>query len=164
MSFSNFPAGTFALLGGVTPFVSDIEIEDSVASGQCAARIRFGSTGGDSRDLYKEHALGSFSLMGDDDASSPVDHTGEWTTQVITASEWEVAMLSLDSGSFLTTFVGLGVYTTLDTADIIYGNFRVGGKGYTPGTTTGTATFRIREVADTGNFVDFEVICTAIQT
>jgi hypothetical protein len=164
MSFFHASSGITRGPAGVVPFVSDIEIEDSVSSGQVAARIRFGSTGGDSRDLYKEHALGTFFLMGNDDASVPVDHTGEWTSEVITASEWEVAMLSLDSGSFLTTFAGLGVYTTLDTADIVYGNFRIGGKGYTPGTTTGTATFRIREVAVPANFTDFEVICTGIQT
>jgi len=56
------------------------------------------------------------------------------------------------------------VYTSLSTLAIIYGEMRSGGKGYTPGTNTCTARFRIREVADTANFVEFEVICTAIQT
>lgn len=142
--------------GGTVPVITDIEIVNSVSSGLVNAGITFAIDG----TLEKRHNA-SFILMGDDDATVPVDHTGE--SGVAGGALWEVACISEDSGSWDFEEAAVGVYSDLSLTRSWREN-RSGGKGYTPGTNTVTATFRFREVADTGNFVDFEVICTAIQT
>lgn len=154
--------------GGTVPSVSDIVIVNTVGSGLCNAGISFhddrtGSGSNDGRILTKRHN-NVYTDMGNDDAGSPVDHTGEWTSDVITESEWEVACISEDTGTWDFPYAAVGVYTTLDTPDLHWRENRSGGKGYTPGTDRCVATFRIREVADTGNFTDFEVDCSAVQT
>lgn len=159
--------------GGTVPLVSDIEIKTTVTIGIGAAAIHFNyPTGGvgteDARVLTKRNAA-TFTDMGNDDASPPVDHTGEWTTDTITDSEWEVAWISTTSGGpWTTAYAAIGVYTLLsvlgETNVFMWRMHRTAGKGYTPGTSTITAVFRIREVADVSNFDDFEVICTSIQT
>ena len=158
--------------GGLSPFVSDILLTSTAASGVGRTSIifhddRVGVGGDDGRVLTKRHqgaGANVFTDMGDDDAGAPVDHTGEWTAETVTESEWEVACTSEDTGTWDTFHAAVGVFTTLDTVDMIWGEFRSGGKGRTAGTNRCVATFRIREVADTSNFVDFEVDCTVIQT
>ena len=106
--------------------------------------------------------------MGNDDANPAVDHTGEWTSDTLVGSPqgslYEVACTSEDSGTWDVPFAAVGVYTSLDTRDMSWHEHRDGGKSYTPGTSTVTATFRIREIANTNNFTEFQVICTNIQT
>lgn len=149
--------------GQIVPSVTDIEVESIVAAGICRAGIRFGDSNADGPEtLNSQKSVAVYALLGVDDNS--VDHTGEFTSSAIVASEWEVALISYVSGTFDTEFAAAGVYTTLDTLAIIYGESRPGAKGYTPGTNTCTANFRIREVADTANFTDFVVLCTATQT
>ena len=158
--------------GGVVPFVSDIEIIQNVSSGVAQAGLQFNyPTGGlgteDARVLTRRNTA-VFTDMGLDNAAVPVDHTGEWTSAVITPSEWEVACVSEDVGSWDISAAVVGVYvnlSTLGTSTIFkWSERRLGGKGYSPGTNTVTASFRLREVAVPGNFTDFQVICTAIQT
>lgn len=170
MSFFHASQGITRLApaGGTVPLVSNITISNTVSSGLCNAAIRFhdfraGVGSDDGRILTKRHNA-VYTDMGDDDAGSPVDHTGEWTSDAVTDSDWEVAMISLTSGSWTFEHAALGVYTTLDTQDMEWRMNRGGGKGYTPGTSSVFCTFRIREVADTGNFDNFNVICSAIQT
>ena len=165
-NFSAFPAGSFAILGSVVPNVTDMELIHNVATGQARSGISFNeSTVGSVTSLVQVIGIaGPNAVLGLDDQGVPVDHTGEWTTETVTPSEWEVACISEDSGTWDVAFAAVGVYTSFATADMAWYEFRVGGKLYTPGTDTVTATFRIREVADTANFVDFEVIATAIQT
>ena len=151
--------------GAVVPNVTDMELIQSVATGQARSGIKFNeSTVGSVESLVQVVGVSGFALLGFDDQGVPVDHTGEWTDQTVVASEWEVACTSEDSGTWDFAFAAVGVYTSFATADMAWYEFRVGGKAYTPGTDTVTATFRIREVADTANFTDFEVIATAIQT
>lgn len=151
--------------GSVVPNVTDMELVQIVATGQARSGIAFNeSTIGSVESLVQVVGISGYSLLGFDDQGVPVDHTGEWTDQTVVASEWEVACTSEDSGTWDFAFAAVGVYTSFATADMAWYEFRVGGKAYTPGTDTVTATFRIREVADTANFTDFEVIATAIQT
>lgn len=157
------PAG-----GGTVPLVSNITLAHSVGSGLVNCSIifhddRVGVGSDDGRILTKRHNT-VYTDMGDDDNGSPVDHTGEWTSDAVTESEWEVAMVSLTSGSWDFEYAALGVYTTLDTVDMQWRLNRTGGKGYTPGTNSVFCTFRIREVADTANGDNFNVIATATQT
>lgn len=159
-------AAAAAAVGSIVPAVTDIVIENTVSSGLCNAGIVFNASGvaaGTNNELFKRHNS-VYTLMGDDDAGSPVDHTGEWTPDPVTGSEWEVACISLTSGSWDVEHAAVGVYTSFATADMDWHENRTGGKGYTPGTDQCIAQFRIREVADTGNFVDFEVNASAIQT
>jgi hypothetical protein len=163
VSFHNFPAGTQAIIGAITPLVTDIEVESIVASGICRAGIRFGASNPEGANaLNSRKSVNVYALLGIDD--NAVDHTGEFTAKSIDPTEWEVALLSYVVGTFDIEFAAAGVYTTLDTLLIDYSETRSGGKGYTPGTNTCTANFRIREVADTANFTDFQVFCTATQT
>lgn len=155
--------------GGTVPFVSDIEIITNVSSGSGIAAIRFhddrtGAGSDDGRIITRLNGLSTYTDMGNDNASVPVDHTGEWTSDIIVESEWEVAYTNIVSGSFFSQFAAINVYTGLDTVDMQWRQSRPGGKAYTPGTSTVVADFRIREVADTGNFTDFQVTLTTIQT
>jgi len=165
-NFHMFPAGTQAIIGQVVPLATDMFIESTVASGICNAGITFNELGAlDAREIYKRHSVANDILMGNDDAGSPVDHTGEWTTQVITASEWEVACVNLVSGSWSVEHAAVGVYTTLSSAtDITWRMNRPGAKAYTPGTSQCIADFRLREIADTANFTEWEVTARAVQT
>lgn len=151
--------------GAVTISVSNIIISDSVSSGQVHAAIVFNETTvGSVSTLVKRHTA-SFILMGDDDAGSPVDHTGEWTTDGPAAADFEVSCTSEDVGTWNFPFASVGVYSDFTNSDMAWRETRTGGKGYTPGTDTCTGTFRIREVADPGgNFDDFTVQASAIQT
>jgi len=158
--------------GGTVPAVSDILLVLSTASGVARTGIAFhddrvGLGSDDGRIITKRHqgaASNLFIDMGDDDAGSPVDHTGEWTSDVVTESAFAVACTSEDTGTWDESLAAVGVYTTLDTPDIVWNEFRAGGKGRTAGTNQCIATFQIREVADTGNNTIFEVDCTCIQT
>ncbi|MHA2202044.1 MAG: hypothetical protein ACXABN_19435, partial [Candidatus Thorarchaeota archaeon] len=127
-----------------------------------------GAGGDDGRVLTKKHfdaGTGVFTDMGNDDTSpTPVDHTGEWTSDTITESEWEVANTSITSGAFNVAHAAVGVYSLLSTRDMLWQIGRTGGKARTPGTSTVVAQFRIREVADTSNFTDFQVTLVANQT
>ena len=172
MSFFHAQQSVFKAQGGVVPFVSDIESIHQVASGSANAGMHFNyPTGGvateDARVLTKRH-LTVYTDMGNDDQTVPVDHTGQWTSDVIVPSEWEVACISEDVGTWDLPYVAVGVYTLLSVlgSPTVLGwrERRTGGKGYSPGTNSCTATFRIREVAVPSNFTDFQVICTAIQT
>ena len=155
--------------GAITPSVSDIEIVHSVSSGLVNAAIVFNEpTVGAINNIVARHNATHF-VLGDDDTGcpsscAPVDHTGEWTTGSPVASEWEVACVSLTSGSWDFEFAAVGVYSDFTNSDMEWRENRSGGKGYTPGTDTVTARFRIREVAVPSNFTEFEVICTGIQT
>ncbi len=146
------------------PSVSDIVIETTVGSGAGIASIYFNETTvGSIEELVKRNVV-TFAVMGNDDAGSPVDHTGEWTDQSAVGSEWEVAMTNLISGTFVTEFAAVGVYTSFATTNMFWQESRAGGKGYTPGTSTVVADFTIREVADTGNSTVFQVTLRTIQT
>lgn len=164
--------------GGLIPLITDIEIISTSGIGNEIAGIVFNFTGTGSpiiptTAIHKKHKL-VFTLMGNDDATSPVDHTGEWTASTDAgllgspqSSLWEVACTSITSGTPGTWDVQaaiVGTYVNLGLRDILWSMNRPGGKGRTPGTDTITTVFRIREVADTGNFDEFGVICTAIQT
>lgn len=163
--------GKVPVVGSTTPSVSNIEILFSGTSGRTDVGIVFHDGGSDDgRVLTKKHFSqdtnpATFVDMGNDDAGTPVDHTGEWTTDVVTESEWEVACVSIeDGGPFDDQHANVGTYTTLDTTDMLWEIVRPSGKSRTPGTSVLNATFRIREVADTGNFTEFTVKLTAIQT
>ncbi len=161
-----------AVGGGTIPSVSDIILTSSGASGVARTGMVFhddrtGAGSDDGRILTKKHqqaAVTTFTDMGDDDAGSPVDHTGEWTTDGITESAWEVACTSEDIGTWDEPHAFVGFFTTLDTVDMIWQEFRSGGKARTPGTNRCVATFRIREVSTPANGTNFEVDCTTIQT
>ena len=151
--------------GGVVPFVSNIVIASTVSSGIVNAGIVFNyTTGGFGNHQLIKRNNAVFTLMGNDDAGAPVDHTGEWTASAQFATNWEFSCLSMAVGAWDFQFVGVGFYTNFSTADMTWRENRTGGKGYTPGTDTATGNFRIREVADTGNFTDFTVQATATQT
>jgi hypothetical protein len=154
-----------AVSGGVAivPSVSDIVIETTVASGIGIASIYFNETTVGSIEELVKRNVSVFAVMGNDDAGSPVDHTGEWTNQNAVGSEWEVAMTNLISGSFVSEFAAVGVFTSFATANMFWQMNRAGGKGYTPGTSTVVADFTIREVADTGNSTVFQVTLRTIQ-
>lgn len=152
--------------GGIVPLVTDIVIVHQVSpnTGALAGIVFNETTVGSVEELVKRKTIaGTYTVMGDDDAGSPVDHTGEWTDETAVASEWEVACTSEDTGSWDTSHAGVGSYTTFSTSDMNWYETRAGGKGYTAGTSQCIATFRIREVADTANNTDFEVDCSAIQ-
>ena len=158
---------------GTIPLVTDIHILKTGATGTSRAGIRFhdyraGLGSDDGRILTKIHRAGTITTitdMGDDDTSpTPVDHTGEWTSDPVTESAWEVANTSISSGTFSFAHAAVGVYSTLDTRDMLWQKQRPGGPSRTPGTSQVIAQFRIREVADTANGTDFEVKLTAIQT
>lgn len=151
--------------GGTVPLVTDIEVHTTVSSGTGNAGIAFSDTNIATlvTELVKRNVL-VYAVMGDDDAGSPVDHTGEWTGDAVTAADWEVAMTNLVSGTFSFAFAAVGVYTSFATADMQWRQNRGGGKGYTPGTSTVVADFTIREVADTGNATTFQVTLITTQT
>ena len=151
--------------GGTVPLVTDMELITTVASGASRAGIMFNETTvGSVTSLVKRTGISTYFLLGNDDQTVPVDHTGEWTGDIVTAADWEVACVSLVSGTWDFQSAVVGVYSSLATADLSWYETRGGGKGYTPGTNTCTANFRIREVAVPANFTEFEVIATAIQT
>lgn len=158
--------------GGTTPSVSNIEILFTGSVGATRAAIVFhddraGLGSNDGRILTKKHFAGgstTFTDMGNDDASPAVDHTGEWTSDVIVESEWEVANVSIQSGTFTAAHAAVGVFSPLNTKDMVWQKARPGGKGRTPGTSIVESRFRIREIADPGNFTEFAVKLTAIQT
>ena len=163
----SFAAGVVDILAGgsTIPLVSNIIISDSTASGLINVGITFNeSTVGSVEELVKRHFNSVYSVMGDDDAGSPVDHTGEWTSDTVTASAWEVACTSEDIGTWDTPHAAVTVYTTFATSNMNWLEHRPGGKSYTPGTDRCVGTFRIREVADTANNDDFTVDVSAIQT
>ncbi|KKN66732.1 hypothetical protein LCGC14_0468430 [marine sediment metagenome] len=156
----------------LTPLVTDVEIWHTGGTGQTRVGIIFhdyraGSGSDDGRILTKKHFAGGVEVitdMGNDDAGPPVDHTGEWTDETVTESEWEVANVSIESGTFSVAHAAVGVYSALDTQDMLWQRIRTGGPGRTPGTTIVESTFRVREVADTANFTEFTVKLTAVQT
>ncbi len=169
MSFFHAQQSVFRGPQGVVPFVSDIVISSTVASGIANAAIVFspsalGAGPWTNNQLLKQHSVASYSLMGNDDATVPVDHTGEPWASAVTGSEWEVACISEDIGTWDFPHAAVGVYTSFATTDMRWREQRPGAKSYTPGTDRCVATFRIREVAVPSNFVDFEVDCSAIQT
>ena len=114
--------------------------------------------------MVKRHKT-VYTEMGDDDAGSPVDHTGEWTPDSgVNGALFEVACDSLSMGVWSTEPAAVGVFTAMDTEDILWNVNRTGGKGRTAGTTQVIGQFTIREIADTGNSTTFEVDCTNTQT
>lgn len=162
-----FPAGTQMLIDTqLVPFVqSGLVVVNEVASGLVNAGIVYNYTTGafDNNELIKRHNA-VYTAMGNDDAFTPYDYTGEPWAAIVTGSEWEVACTSEDTGTWDFPFAIVGTYNTFATADMAWRENRTGGKGYTPGTDSCTATFRIREVADTANFTSFTVQAIAIQT
>lgn len=165
MSFSNFPAGTIRLAaaGATVPFVSDIEIVSVGGSGTQLAGIMFADTNVATlvTQLVKRN-LSVYAVMGNDD--QPVDHTGEWTSDVVVASEWEYALTNIVSGSYNTLGAAVGVYQTFAVADSLWTIFRLAGKGYTPGTSIVVGDFTIRNVATPANAVTFQVTLRSTQT
>lgn len=159
-----------AVSGGTVPLVNDIFLTSTGTSGAAATGIVFhddraGGGSNDGRILTKkkqQNAVTTFIDMGLDDNS--FDHTGEWTSDAVTESEWQVACTSEDVGAWDTPHAAVGTYTTLDTVDILWQEFRIGGKARSPGTNQCIATFRIREVATPANGTNFEVDATCIQT
>lgn len=156
--------------GGTIPAVTDILLFDTGSTGAARTSIRYhddraAAGSNDGRILTKLHqnnGASTYTDLGNDD--TPTDHTGEWTTDVVTESDFEVACTSEDTGTWDESFAAVGVFTGLDTADMAWSEFRGGGKGRAAGTNQCIATFEIREVADTGNNTVFEVDCTADQT
>lgn len=153
--------------GGVVPSVSNIVIlfSDDTAANNVGIIFNDVAQGvGAVNSMVKRHDL-SYFLMGNDDAGSPVDHTGEWTPNAgVDGSLFEVACTSLSMGVWSTEPATVGTYTALNTADIIWNVNRPGGKGRTPGTTQVIGTFQIREIADTANNTIFTVDVTNTQT
>lgn len=153
--------------GGITPSATNITVTHTVSSGVANAGVIFNyNDDGNAHRLFMRQ-LGVVTTLGNDSASA--NHDSEWTGgETITGTEWEVACTSEDSGTWDLAHASVGVYTDFSTAGSLtvfrWSERRSGGKGYTPGTNTCTATFRIREVADTSNFDDFQVIATATQT
>lgn len=166
------PLGFWQAAGGsITPAATDVTMTHNtpVGSGLAYTALAFHETlnvgGSDARVLTGQSgsaAADGWLDLGTDD--NTVDHTGEWTTETIVDSEWEVAYTTLNSGAFTTLYAALGVYTALNNTDLVWRCDRLtGGKGRTTGTNSVNATFRIREVADTANFDDFNAILTATQ-
>ncbi len=150
--------------GPVTPLATDIEIVFSVSSGLVNAAVVFNEpTVGALNNIVARHNALHF-VLGDDDQTVPVDHTGEWTTDSPIASEWEIACTGLVSGSWDFEFAAVTVFSDFTNSDMEWRENRPGGKSYVAGTDSCTADFEIREIADTGNNTTFEVICTGIQT
>ncbi len=164
--------------GGVTPSVSDIIVFRTSDTGFERAGVAFNVRGAGSplvpsTGIHDWDGLGHILLGVDQGGSPPIDHTGEWTDSTDGAllgspesSLWEVACTSITSGTPGTWDVeaaAVGDYVSLEFQRGWYMN-RVGGKGRTPGTDDIIAVFRIREIADTGNFTEFEVNATAVQT
>lgn len=151
---------------GVTPFVSNIYVEHTTDAAIARAGVKFheSTVSDDGRIISKINGLGNFTDMGDDDDSPPVDHTGEWTSETIVESEWEVACISENTNTWDNFYAAVGVYSTLDNQDMQWYMTRPGAKNYIPGTDRCIATFRIREVADTANYTDFDIEAVAIQT
>ena len=164
----SFAAGVVDIMAGggsTVPLVSNIIISDSTASGLINVGIVFNeSTVGSVTELVKRHFNSVYSVMGNDDAGSPVDHTGEWTSDSVTAADWEVACTSEDTGTWDTPHAAVTVYTTFASSNMNWLEHRPGGKSYVAGTDRCVGTFRIREVADTANNDDFTVDVSAIQT
>jgi hypothetical protein len=160
-----------AAAGGTTPSATDVVMTEStpVGSGRAYTGISFhenaNAGGNDGRVITGQSgttALLGWTDLGTDDAA--VDHTGEWTTDTVTESEWEVACTNIVSGTFTSAYAAVGTYTTLDTADITWTCNRItAGKGRTTGTKQVVADFTIREVADTSNSTTFRVTLTATQ-
>jgi hypothetical protein len=119
------------------------------------------STVGTPTGMVKNHD-GTFILMGDDDAGSPIDHTGEWAPSGNPAL-FEVACDSLSMGVWSTEAAAVGVFIDMSVARTWNVN-RIGGKGRTPGTTQVIGVFTVREIADTGNSTTFTVDVTNIQS
>ncbi len=153
--------------GGITPSVSDIIIlfSDDTAANNVGIIFNDVLQGvGSINNMVKRHKL-VYTAMGDDDAGTPVDHTGEWTSESPVASQWEVACLAITTGpAWDTEPAAVGVYTALSVEDLLWNINRVGGKGRATGTTRTVGDFRLREVADVANFTDFEVDITNTQT
>ena len=150
----------------IVPSVSDIVLDFSDATAANNVGIIFNDVlqgVGAPNNMVKRHKL-VYTVMGDDDAGSPVDHTGEWTPISNDGSLFEIACDSLSMGTWDTEPAAVGVFTSLDTADLLWNVNRPGGKGRTPGTTQVIGQFTIREIADTGNSTTFEVDCTNTQT
>ncbi len=165
MTFHNFPAGTIAVIVPQV-FVTDIAISHSDDTAANNVGIIFNDVAqgvGGPNTMVKRHDL-FYILMGFDDDF--VQHNGQWTTNIsVDGSLFEVACLSLSMGVWSSEPASVGVYTSLDTEDIIWNVNRPGGKGRTPGTTQVIGDFRVREIANpTDNFTDFEVDVTNIQT
>lgn len=147
---------------GTVPSVSNIYIKHTVTSGPVNARFIANYLGTNANKLHKGHNL-VYTEMGNDDAASPVDHTGEWTSDSVTGADWEIACTSLITGSWDVEPVAVGTYVDLSVARE-WREHRIGGKSYTPGTDNCKANFRIREKADPTNFTDFTVDCYAVQS
>lgn len=100
-------------------------------------------------------------LLGLDDNS--VNHTGQWkgTIDPLVGADWEIACLSMVAGAWDFSAAALGVYINLG-AERLWKEQRTIGEG--AGTDTATGNFRIREIANTSNFVNFTMKGTAIKT
>lgn len=133
-------------------------VQKTVDVGQCNSGVDFNNDG-TMDDIGP--AISDRTLLGLDFNS--IDHTGEWHDDSPTGSEWEISCLSMVAGTWDTAAASLGVYVALNVGRI-WKEQRGGGKSYTPGTNTATGNFRIREVADTSNLVNFTMKGTAIQT
>jgi len=151
--------GVQAVVPDVT---SPVEILFSDAAGANNVGIIFDeATVGTPTEMVKRHDL-TFILMGDDDAGSPIDHTGEWAASG-NAALFEVACDSLSMGSWSSEAAAVGVFIAIS-APRAWNVNRAGGKGRTPGTTQVIGVFTVREIADTGNSTTFTVDVTNIQT
>ena len=168
MSFFHASTGiTQASSAGVVPLVTDIVLDFSDDIGPNNVGLIFNDDAqgvGAINNIVKRHKT-TYTVMGDDDAGSPVDHTGEWTSDGgVDGSLFEIACDSLSMGVWSTEPAAVGVFTSLDTIDLLWNVNRTGGKGRTAGTTQVIGQFTIREIADTGNSTTFEVDCTNTQT
>lgn len=151
--------------GVVVPLVTDIVIDFSNDTAANNVGIIFNDViqgVGAVNTIVKRHKT-TYTVMGNDD--QPVDHTGEWTPNAgVDGSLFEIACDSLSMGVWSTEPAAVGVFTSLDTADLLWNVNRPGGKGRTAGTTQVIGQFTIREIADTGNSTTFEVDVTNTQT
>ena len=142
--------------GSGSPSGSNIYVVHTAAasSGACNSGVAFQSDG--TIDMIAG-TVASRTLLGNDDTTpSPVDHTGEWAGTIVslTGSEWEIACTSITTGSWDTAAASTGAYVDLSTERVWLVNRTI---GETTGTDSCNAVFRIREVADTSNYVDFSV-------
>jgi len=166
MSASAMPM-THAAQQGETPVASVTDPVTILFSDDTAANnvgIIFNDTiqaVGTPTEMVKRHDL-TYILMGDDDAGSPVDHTGEWAPGG-NPSLFEVRCNSLSMGVWSAEAAAVGVFVDIS-VDRIWNVNRPGGKGRVTGTTQVIGSFTVREIADTGNSTTFTVDVTNTQT
>lgn len=140
---------------------TNIVVQKTVSTGQCHSGCAWAPEDavGTIDDLGPLFA--NRTLLGNDYDSN--DHTGEWYDGSPTGSLWEIACTSMIFGVFNFNAAAVGTYIDLSTVRI-WRMFRAGGKQYTAGTSWAHGNFRIREKADTANYVDFTMKATTIQT